>query len=123
MKVEVNTFSLNNSSATILLEDDTINIKGIYFQVAPTSSTGESSTGFTDGTRNRAKSLLVTSTQRKSYRSNNYCITHYKEVGGVPTCKVAAKIATGGLSTPGEFELTVDYFDATINIDYMVIGD
>lgn len=124
IKVETGTFSINTSSATILLSDDTLNIKGIYFQISTNSTTtAEESTGFTDGARNRAKSTLVSSSLKESKRSNVYCITHYKDVSGTATRKVAAKIPSGGLSTPGEFVIDSDNYDATISIDYMVVGD
>ncbi len=124
MKTEVGTFSLNSSSATILLEDDTLNIKGIYFQVSTNSTTtSEESSGFTDGVRNRSKSTLVSSTLRESKRSSTYCITHYKDVSGTATRKIASKVAANGLDTPGEFSLDSDNYDATISIDYWVVGD
>lgn len=124
MKVETGTFSVNSSSATILLEDDTINIKGIFFQIGADSTTvAEESSGFTDGTRNRAKSTLVTSSKRESKRSTTYCITHYRDVSGTTTRKIAGKIAAGGLSTPGEFAMTFDNYDVNIPIDFTVVGD
>lgn len=123
-KVEVGSFNVFTSPMTVILDDDTINVKAIHFQVCPTGTTGEASTGFTDGVKHRAKSLLVTSTKRESKRSVTYGITHYKDVGGVTTLKLAGKPTAGGLGVAGEFELEFAAgFDSSIPVDFMVIGD
>lgn len=121
MRVETGSFSPTGTTTVILLDDSTINIKGVYFQISPTGTTGEASTGFSDGTRHRAKSLLVTSTKRESKRSTTQAITHYKDVSGVTTLKIAGKPTD--ISIPGELEMTFATFDPSIAIDFMVIGD
>lgn len=122
MKTEVGTLTADNSDVTVILEDDTLNIRGICFEVSPNStSVGEASTGFSDGTRNRSKSLLVTSTKRESKRSSTYAITHYKDVSGTTTRKIAGYITY--ISTPGEFTLHFDNYDTAYPIDYFVLGD
>ncbi len=124
MKVEAGTFSANSSSVTALLNDDTLNIKGILFQISPdTTVTSEASTGFSDGMTNRSKSLLVTSTKRESHRSTTYSVLHYKDISGTSTRKIAGKLATGGLTTAGEFTMDFTNYDASIPIDFMVYGD
>lgn len=123
MKVEVGSFSPASSTVVLLLDDSTINVRGIHFQISPTSTTGEASTGFSDGTRHRAKSLLVISTSRTSKRSTTNAITHYKWVSGAATLKIAGKPTETGFSTPGEVEMTFSTYDPSISIDFMVIGD
>lgn len=121
MKTEVGTCTADISDITVILDDDTINIRGIFFQISPTTSTGEASTGFSDGTKNRAKSLLVTNTKRESKRTTSYAITHYKDVSGTTERKIAGYLTD--ISTPGEFSMHFDSLDATIPIDFMVVGD
>lgn len=124
MKVEVGSFTVVSSPTTVLLDDDTINIKGIFFQTSPDStSQGEASTGFTDGLRHRAKSILVNGAKRESKRSTSYAITHYKDVSGTTTRKIAGKPTATGLQTAGEFEMQFDNFDSNQSIDFMVYGD
>lgn len=121
MKVETGSFTPTGTTTVILLDDSTINIKGVYFQISPTSSIGEASTGFSDGVRHRSKSLLVTSTKRESKRSTTNAITHYKDVSGATTLKIAGKPTD--LSVAGEIEMTFTTYDPSISIDFMVIGD
>jgi hypothetical protein len=121
MKVETGSFTPTGTTSVILLDDDTLVVKGIWLQISPTSSTGEASTGFSDGTRHRAKSLLVTSTKRESKRSTTQAITHYKDVSGTTTLKIAGKPTD--LSVPGEFEMTFSTYDPSISIDFMVVGE
>lgn len=124
MKAEVGSFTVVSSPMTVLLDDDTINIKAIHFSVSSTDNTqAEASTGFTDGTRHRSKSTLVNSTKRVSRRSTTYAITHYKDVSGTVTRKIAGKPTATGLATAGEFELEFDNFDVNQSIDYLVVGD
>lgn len=123
MKIETGSFTPSGSTVVLLLNDGSLNVKGIQFQISPTSSVGEASTGFSDGVRHRAKSLLVTSTKRESKRNISNAITHYKDVSGTTTLKIAGKPSASGFSTPGEVELTFSTYDPSISIDFMVIGD
>lgn len=123
MKTETGSFSVNTSSITVLLNDDTINIKSIFFQVGKDSTTSaEESSGFTDGVSHRSRSTLISGSLKESKRSTAYSIIHYRDVSGVSTRKIAGKVVTGGLSTAGEFEMSFDSYDVNTPIDYMVIG-
>lgn len=123
MKIEVGSFTPNSSTVIVGLNDAALNVKGVYLQIAPNSTTtAEESTGFTDGANSRSKSSLVVGTKKESKRSTTYAITHYQDVSGVTTRKIAGKPAVGAFSTPGEFTLTFDNY-AAISIDFMVIGD
>lgn len=123
MKTEVGSFSAASSTVVVLLNDSSINVKGVYFQISPISTTGESSTGFSDGTTSRAKSLLIVSTHRESRRSTVNAITHYKWENSSTTLKIAGKPSATGFNTTGEFEMTFSTYDPSISIDFMVIGD
>lgn len=109
MKSEVGSFVPNSNSVTVLLNDATLNVKGIFLQVASTSLTGSVITGFTDGVENRSGAP----------RSTTYCIQGYSGT----TLKVAGKSVAGGLSTPGEFTLSFPVFDGLTKIDFTVVGD
>jgi len=121
MKVEVGSFTVNSTNVLIDLNDYTMNVRGISFQVTPsTTSSAESSTGFSDGTRNRSKSILVDSTKRESYRSTTYAIMHYRNVSGTSTRKLAGYVTS---FSQGEFGMTFDNYDATLTVDFIVYGD
>lgn len=109
MKVEVGSFAANSSSVTVLLNDSTLTVKGIVFLNSGSTVSGKVVTGFTDGTTNRSGSP----------RSTTYCVQAY----GGTTQKVAGKSVSGSFSTPGEFTLAFDKFDAAYPIDFMVYGD
>lgn len=123
MKTEVGSFTPNSSVCIVGLNDPTINIKALFLQISPNStSVAEGSSGFTDGVATRSKSSLVTSSKRESKRSTTYAITHYQDVGGVTTRKIAGKPSAGAFGIVGEFSLDFDNY-AAISIDFMVIGD
>ncbi len=124
MKIATKSFTPNSTNVTVLLDDDTLVVKGLFLQISPDSTTrGESSTGFTDGTNARSKSLLITSSKRESKRSTTYAITNYQDVSGTTTRKIAGKPAAGAFGTAGEFSLTFDDYDGITPIDYTVIGE
>jgi hypothetical protein len=102
MKTEVGSFSANSSSVTVLLNDGTLNVKGIYF-LFPNGS------GFTDGITNRS--------MQGSNKSTTYCIDCYNGA----TLQDAAYATS--LSTAGEFTLHFDNYLATVPIYFMVVGD
>lgn len=123
MKTESKSFTPNSSTVVVSLDDPTINVKALFLQVAINSTTSaEESTGFTDGVNARSKSSLVAGSKKESKRSTTYAITHYQDVSGTVTRKIAGKPAAGAFGTTGEFTLTFDNY-ASIPIDYMVIGD
>lgn len=120
MKVEVNSFTPNSNNVTIFLDDDTIQIKGIIFLNDKNSSSYiYDSIGFSDGTRNRAKSVLGQSSKRDTKRSTSRAITHYEDVSGVTTLVQEGYVTD--ISTPGEFEMSFPNYNAT-PVDFMVFG-
>lgn len=121
MKVEVGSFTVNSSSVSLTLDDYTLNVKGIFFQVTPsTTSSAEASTGFGDGVSHRSKSILVDGTKHESYRSSTYDIMHWRNVSGTSTRKLAGYIT----SLPqGEINMTFDNYDATLTVDFIAYGD
>lgn len=122
MKFEVGSFSANSSTATVLLNDGTLNVKGLFFSVTPTTTgSAEHSSGFDDSSTHRAESTLVDSTKHESYRSNAYGITHYRNVSGTTTRKLAGYVTD--LSTAGQFSMNFDNYDASLVIDFVAYGD
>lgn len=109
MKTETGQFLPNSNSVTVLLNDSTMNVKGLFLQVASSSITGSVITGFTDGIKNRSGAP----------RSTTYCIQAYSGT----TLKVAGKSVTGSFSAPGEFTLSFPTFDGLTYIDFMAVGD
>lgn len=124
MKVEVGSFTVNSSTMTGCLDDYTINIKSIHFQISPNSvNSAEESTGFSDSVKNRAKSTLVSSAKKESKRTTSYAITHYKDVSGTTTRVIAGKVDVGGFATTGEFTMTFDDYDPSYTIDFIAYGE
>jgi len=122
MKVEVGSFTANSSTVVILLDDSAMNVKGVCFQVTPsTTSSAEASTGFGDGVKSRSKSILVDGTKHESYRSSTYSVMHYRNVSGTSTRKLAGYISS--LANTGEIDLTFDTYDGTLTVDYIAYGD
>jgi hypothetical protein len=120
-KVEVGSFTVNSGTVSVSLDDYTMNVRGVSFQVTPsTTSSAEASTGFSDGVKNRSKSILVDSTKRESYRSTTYAIMHYRNVSGTSTRKLAGYVT--GLPQ-GEINMTFDNYDATLTVDFIAYGD
>lgn len=103
MKTEVGSFSANSSGATILLNDSTLNIKGIMFTVP------NSGTGFSDGTRNRS--------MQGTNKSTTYSVLSYNGT----TVQLAGYITD--ISTAGQFSLHFDNYLATVPIYFIVYGD
>ncbi len=124
MKSEAGSFLSTGSTEIIVLNDDTINVKAIFFQISKNStSTAVASTGFSDSIANRAKAILEDSSKHESKRSTTYSILHYENVSGTVTLKIAGKVPANGFSTTGEFVVDFDNYDSTWPIDFMVIGD
>lgn len=109
MKVETGQFLPNSTSVTVLLNDSTLNVKGLFLQVASSSIGGGVITGFTDGVKNRSGAP----------RSTTYCIQVYSGT----TLKVAGKSTTGSFSTQGEFTLSFPTYDGLTYVDFTVVGD
>lgn len=121
MKVEVGSFTPNSASTTVYLNDSSLQIKGIRFRVTKNStSTVYFSEGFSDGTTNRAASILESSTKHESKRSTSNSITHYEDVSGTTTLVQAGVITD--ISTAGEFSMNWSAYNAT-SVDFEAIGD
>lgn len=103
MKCEVGSFSANSNNVTILLNDSSLNVKGISFIVPNGGS------GFTDGTTNRA--------MQGTNKSTTYCVNCYNGA----TLQLAAYATS--LSTAGQFSLHFDNYLVTVPVYFMVYGD
>lgn len=119
MKVEVGSFTPASSSVTVILDDDTLVIKGLEFKISKTGSNVNFSSGFTDGTTNKAEFTLY-DTVKASGRTSSYCIYHKADVSGTATVKLAA-IPTS-LDT-GEFTLNFANYDNSYTVDFMAFGE
>ncbi len=124
MKVEVGSFTVNSSSPTYFFNDANFQAKGMQFITSKTlSNASEGSIGFSDGVRNRAKSNVVSSSNKDTRQSTSHCIYHYSDVSGTITQKMAGKIATSGLSTVGEFSMTFDSYDSSYSVYFVAWGE
>ena len=121
MKIEVNSFTPASNVVIVSLDDPTIDIKAMHFQVTKNGSNINGSTGFSDSIKNRARYMLDSSI-KDSGRSTAYSVLHKADVSGVSTTKLAGKVVTNGFSITGEFEMYFDNYDNTYLVDFMAIG-
>lgn len=118
MKVEVGSFTPASATATIVLDDSTINVKFVHFQVSKNGSNVNFSSGFSDSIKNRS-AYATYNASKKSGRSTTYSIYHYD----ASTLKLAGKIPSTGFDTAGEFTINFDNYDNTYTVDFVVIGE
>lgn len=102
------TFNLNNAGLTPSL---------IELEAGPRASTNETdvrrSSGWTDGTRQRAVSIYADGTVRGTRADNAYCIMHWVNVSGTLTKKFSASIVS---MAAGQFVLNFDVVDSSYQI-------
>jgi len=121
MKVERGSFTVNSSNVGILLNDDTINVTDIWFQVVHASSgTSGASSGFSDGTDEEAQSVLAYDSTSVTNSSSSYAITHYKRVSGSNVLKLAGNVTD--LSTPGEIYMSFSTYDPSLTVKFLAKG-
>lgn len=120
-KFEAFSFTPSTSGNTLFLDDETLIPDFIFFQVCKNGANVNGSTGFSDGTKNRAKYCL-NDTIKDSGRSTSYSVYHKKDVSNTPTIAVAGKPATGWNANAGEFVMEFDTADTAYTIDGYIIG-
>lgn len=121
MKTEAFSFT-PQSSVSLTLDDDTMDVKGVYFQVRKNGSNVNIGTGFSDGTRNRGGYNLH-DTINDTGRSTTYCVMANKNVGGVSTIANRGKVDANGFATTGEIQMTFDNVDNAYTIDGFAVGE
>lgn len=122
MKVEVGSFTPQLGGNTLFLNDDTLTVSSLFFQVSKNGVNVNGSTGFTDGIKNRGKYVLD-DTIKSSGRSTSYSVYQYANVGGVATQKLAGKCAITDLYQQGQFGITFDVCDMAYTIDFIAFGN
>jgi hypothetical protein len=113
MKVETGSFSPASSSTTVYLDDSSIQIKAIEFFCTGTGSTVRTSIGFDDGIKPRSQWTFQDGTGRDSNRSTTNSVTLKDRSGGVVSDAQVGKVASGGLSTAGEFTMSWSSYTTT----------
>jgi hypothetical protein len=122
MKTETNSFTPTSGPCTIVLDDDTMNVKGVYFQVRKNGSNVNVGTGFSDSIKNRG-GYNLDDTVQDSQRSTAYCVFNNKLSGGVSTTANRGKVNANGFSATGEIDMTFDNVDNAYTVDFFAIGD
>ena len=118
MKIEIGTFTPDASSKTLVLDDDTLQIKAIHFQVSKAGTNVNLSTGFSDSIKNRA-AYTTDNASKKSGRSTTYSVNHYDST----TLKLAGSIPATGFDTVGEFTMNFDNIDSSYTVDFIAYGE
>lgn len=118
MSTEVGSFTVPASTGSQTLNLNTSFTPSlIEFEMGPRASTTETdvrrSSGWTDGTRQRAVSIYADGTVRGTISSNSYCITHYKNTGGVFTKVASASFTSFAL---GQFTINWDVVDNSYQV-------
>lgn len=121
MKSEVGSFTPSTAGNTIFLDDDTLQIVSVLFQISKNGTNVNGSTGFDDSIKRRGKYCLD-DTIKGSDRSTTYSMYHRKNVSGTLTDAVRGKVVTNGFVTPGQFEMSFDTADTAYTVDFIVFG-
>lgn len=121
MKTEAGSFT-PQASTTLVLNDDTMDVKGVYFQIRKNGSNVNVGTGFSDGSANRG-GYNLDDTVKDTGRSTTYSIMSNKNVSGASTIANRGKVDSGGFSTTGEIQMTFDNVDNSYTVDYFAIGE
>lgn len=122
MKTEVGQFTppASTGSTSVFLNDSTLVPKGVFFEVSKTGSNVNNSSGFSDGSANRARWSLHDSTTLDSGRSANRCILHKKLSGGASVTALDAQVTS---FATGQINMTFNTTDVNYTVNYMVVGD
>lgn len=121
MKTESGSFT--PQSTTILsLDDATMDVKGVYFQVRKNGSNINVGTGFSDSIKNRG-GYNLDDTVKDSGRSTTYSIMSNKNVSGASTIANRGKVDTNGFATTGEITMSFANVDNSYVVDFFAIGD
>jgi hypothetical protein len=123
MKVEVGSFSPASSSTTVFLSDSSLQIKAMEFLCSLKDTPISNSVGFDDGNSHRCQWFLTGGTTGgDSGRSTTYSVILKDESGSSVVNVQLGNIASGGLSTPGQF--TMDWAAYNITpVYFKAIGD
>lgn len=118
MSCEVGSFTVPGSTGnTTIVLDGSFTPALIEFDAGPRTSTNETdvrrSSGWTDGSRQRAVSIYADGTVKGTRQSNSYSIMHWVNVSGTLTKKFSASIVS---MTSGEFVLNFDVVDNTYQV-------
>ncbi len=122
MKTECGSFTPSTSGVTLVLDDDSLVVKGVFFQICKNGTNINGSTGFDDSIKHRAKYCLR-DTIEDSGRTTSYSMYHKKNSGGVATVAVAGKVITNGFANAGEVGMSFDTADTSYSVEFMVVGD
>lgn len=107
----------------LVIPDSSFVPKAIHLQIGIDSNIAETSTGFSDGVTHRASSVYANSSIRRSRRSTDYAITHYRIVGSDFTKTLSGKVKSDGFDTPGIIGLEFDTCLETTSVDFIVYGE
>lgn len=119
MATEVGSFTVPASTGnlTVNLNNGSLTPTLIELEAGPRASTTETdvrrSSGWTDGTRQRAVSIYADGTVRGTIANNAYSIMHYKNVSGVFTKVFSASIVS---MSAGSFVLNFDVVDSSYQV-------
>lgn len=121
MKVEKFSFAPNIAGNTLVLNDDTLQVKAITLTVTKTGSTVAQGSGHDDSIARGGQCVL--GTPENSDRSSSYSIFIKKDVSGTATNAVRGKVGGAGFSNVGEIEFTFDTADSGYVVDGLAFGD
>jgi hypothetical protein len=122
MKAEPFSFTPSTSGNTIILDDDTLEVKYILTQICKNGSNVNASTGYDTIAKKRAKYCLNDSI-KDSGRTTAHSCYHKKDNGGSPAVVVQGRVASGGFSTPGEIVFEFDTADSSYTVDGLAVGE
>lgn len=126
MKVEVlSTTVVTTGNKLLVLTDPTMVPKSIHVLTGVNADTAAiSSTGFSDGVRERSVAMYSSMTKgTRSRRSLTHSIKQYRVNNGVFTEVLSGKVKSDGFDNPGILGLEFDVCEQTTSLDIIVYGE
>lgn len=118
MKAEIGTFS-TGSTGHVSVTGLTVLPVYLKFTLSGRFNTTETivqfSTGFTEGTKNKAHSIFQDSTGSRSKAYSDRCINHFQRVAGTITEQIVATWVSFDTNGGGDFGFTLNFTAADSN--------
>jgi len=118
MKTEAFAFSADASTKTIVLDDDTLQVKGAVFMVMKDGTNVNIGSGVASPGKNFGGAVSY-NTSKSSDQDNSKCMMARDNT----TVKVAGSVDADGFDTVGEISMSFSSYDATYRVIGLAFGE